>query len=202
MKTTELVNIFFSEDCGDASSFTTHENNFFEPLELDLVRILSRDDDWHHPANTENFYNIVGLVDSDFISPSLIKLKNISHNLTSQYELILNKIELFSSLEDGWDGEYSVAPENAELQIAKNLIHSLPAGIPLPSAMLNSTGEVGFYWSNDNGYIDIEIESSEQFSVYARERSGEKKEVYKEYKIDTLDADGNLSYLELLEIIK
>lgn len=88
----------------------------------------------------------------------------------TQVVRIASELYRYLTLTDGWGGEGSLGPNVAATMAALDFIRSYPAGLELPSLMLSYEGEIGFYWSSTNGYIDLEIEAPGQASIYTRNR--------------------------------
>lgn len=126
-----------------------------------------------------------------------------AYAIINKYESILNTINSYKALEAGWDGESSIPPAETTVEYAKLLIDHLPPGVPYPSPMLNPTGEVGFFWNNENGYIDIEIEPEGKITVYSREKSGNLTEGFQEFGIQQIQGEpGSSPVLPVLNLIK
>lgn len=123
--------------------------------------------------------------------------------ITNKYQSILNTINHYKSLENGWDGDHSISPSGATIEHALSLIKHLPPGIPYPNPMLNPTGEVGFFWNNESGYIDIEVEPEGQITVYTREKTGALTESFHEFDIHRIEnGPDNSPVVPLLNLIK
>jgi hypothetical protein len=107
--------------------------------------------------------------------------KRVTHNL-GNYSLPLSmtksRLDLYASLVDGWDGEGSVAPSAKSIELARYLLDLMPSGISVPHPMIAKDGTVGFYWSNDRAFADIEIDGFDSFSLFAQSRIGTVDEQY------------------------
>ena len=102
-------------------------------------------------------------------------------------EQLINEIKSYGLLGDNWDGEGSKAATTDNVNQALALLETLPPKMPLPSPMVSSDGSVGLYWSAKDYYIDIEMENNYCFSLYARSRIGESKEIF----IDAIPINAN-----------
>ena len=87
-------------------------------------------------------------------------------------ELLIAEVEAYKELRAGWDGEGSCSTTHASVDTAKAFIGSYPGGLPLPTPMLSSSGEVGFYWDLEQGYADISFEPDGAASFFSRTHSG------------------------------
>lgn len=80
---------------------------------------------------------------------------------------LIKRLEAWSTLSDGWDGERSKTPAPEAIQLATHLIDLLPSDRPLPKPMMSSEGVIGLYWDLADRYVDVEIEQG-HYSVYYR----------------------------------
>lgn len=124
--------------------------------------------------------------DESFIQ-STVRPPTITQMTTQHFDVLSVRfvsaqaqLDRYSSLEDGWDGEGAFAPSKEVIATAKHLLRCLPAGISLPSPMISATGEVGFYWNNATGFADISIEDADTFSLFTKQKVGEKREAFYE----------------------
>lgn len=83
---------------------------------------------------------------------------------------VINRLLSWAELNDGWDGEDSIAPTRASILKAIDLIKLAPADVPLPKPMLSPSGEVGLYWDLSDRYVDLEFSDSGLFSLYFRQK--------------------------------
>lgn len=119
---------------------------------------------------TEDFYPVTNYL----ILPQLVGQFHYDDHLES----ISNEIDSYSLLEDGWDGEDSFKPSNANLERAKLLLGKLPSGIPNPTPMLSKSGDLGFYWNNEDFYADLHLESELSISLYVRKKTDKLNEYF------------------------
>ncbi len=82
-------------------------------------------------------------------------------------------LTLFGSLLDGWDGSDSQAPAQENLDAAKAFLAKIPAGMPIPKAMLSASGEVGLYWDTPTMFADISFEGNGKLSLFTRQKFGQ-----------------------------
>ncbi|QGZ62119.1 hypothetical protein [Paraburkholderia acidisoli] len=129
-----------------------------------------------------------------------------SENTAADIPPVLTKIEAlraeindYAGLADGWDGEGSRAPSADAVVDAICLTMHLPAGIPVPRAMVSANGEVGLYWRSDRAYVDIAIEDGGTISIYARDKAnGDQEQFWDELpasKVTTADLSNYLAIL-------
>src|SRR6266511_619474 len=78
------------------------------------------------------------------------------------------EIIAYRNLHDGWDGKGSIAPRASAIQDALLFIDKIPFGAKLPDTTVAADGEVGFYWSSADGYIDIGFKGDGTISYFAR----------------------------------
>lgn len=76
----------------------------------------------------------------------------------------------YLALDNGWDGEDSYAPDLKSINAAKRLLDLLPGGLPLPSPMLSTEGEVGLYWKLASGFADVVVHGEGHFSLFAKRK--------------------------------
>lgn len=88
------------------------------------------------------------------------------------------ELDVYSDLKDGWDGPGSFGPNQDDIDCAKLVLAKLPGGLPLPKAMIASSGNVGLYWNTDLAFADIEIEGGGSLSLFARRKSGTQDEIF------------------------
>jgi len=88
------------------------------------------------------------------------------------------EMELYGSLDAGWDGPDSQVPSQENIQDALTLLAKLPAGLPLPKPMLSSTGSIGLYWDTQKVFADIALEGNGRFSLFTRLKSGDRTETF------------------------
>ncbi|MBY0499322.1 MAG: hypothetical protein K2P74_06900 [Nitrosomonas sp.] len=111
---------------------------------------------------------------------------------------VFSKLESFSGLEPGWDGDGSIVPSENDLDNAIEFVRSIPAVLTLPKAMLSGNGTVGLYWDDSIVYTDIQFESNKTISIFSRNRlSGE------EIFIDSVNLDdiNNDWYFDILNAL-
>ncbi len=106
------------------------------------------------------------LVGSGWIRP----LPSLSELLEPGFvgTLPLAEIIAYRNLHDGWDGKGSIAPRASAIQDALLFIDKIPFGAKLPDTTVAADGEVGFYWSSADGYIDIGFKGDGTISYFAR----------------------------------
>lgn len=88
------------------------------------------------------------------------------------------ELELYSALNEGWDGPDSRAPSQGDIMDAQALVAKLPPGLPIPKPMLSSSGNVGLYWDAQKIFADIALEGDGRFSLFTRRKSGNRKETF------------------------
>lgn len=118
-------------------------------------------------------------------APSEIELTSSQPGL-DPVDFLRAKANEFALLEDGWDGDTSVAPSQASVAAALGFIDRLPGGLPLPGIMVSSQGEIGFYWDLNGGYADISFSSAGEGSFFSRTPMGQ-EEFFDELAVASLD---------------
>ena len=93
-----------------------------------------------------------------------------SAHFPSQVQRVISELKRYEAMTDGWSGSGSLAVDVEVIKSAIDFIRSYPAGLELPSPMISHVGEIGFYWSSEAGYIDLEIEAPSSASIYMRDR--------------------------------
>lgn len=87
-------------------------------------------------------------------------------------EALLRQLDNYASYPAGWDGPGSNAPTAASIEAAKVFLSAYPGGLKLPVPMLSPTGDVGFYWSGESGYADINFDADGVASFFSRSLDG------------------------------
>lgn len=85
---------------------------------------------------------------------------------------VIAEVRRYASFPDGWDGPRSVKPSNACVAASIEFMRVYPAGLPVPTPMITSSGEIGFYWNEAGGYADISFDSEGFGSFYGQNRDG------------------------------
>ena len=86
--------------------------------------------------------------------------------------LISSELIAFKDLNAGWDGPGSVAPAIAAVDEALMFLDIIPQYGADPEVMVAGDGEVGYYWKNEAGFIDISFRGSGEASFFARTSDG------------------------------
>lgn len=115
-----------------------------------------------------------------------VATQNLSHSSYSLHATN-SQLDVYASLADGWDGEESLAPSANAVLLAKQILDMIPAGISVPHPMISKEGVIGFYWSDENAFADIEIDGDNTFSIYAKRRKGAPFERY----VEAISVDEN-----------
>jgi len=109
---------------------------------------------------------------------------------------LINILESFRFLRDGWLGTDSVAPNAEAINEAKSILinviekHSLRA----PKIRAVADGEVNFYWNTDGYLIDMAFFGEGEYSYYYKNKlNGEE-----EYDDVSIDKGFSTKMLELL----
>lgn len=92
-------------------------------------------------------------------------------------KLLIDKVESFLRLPDGWDGYYATAPSVGVVEDTIRLIKRI--GKPFEAYPI-SDGRIQLEIENDEGYLELEIREGHQVELYC-ERAQETKE--KSYNI-------------------
>ena len=148
----------------------------------------SRNDGW-----TRSFYEPQQGITT---STPIIANSNISESGVSGYmpegdmlmtrlDWLKSEIDAYGQLEEGWDGDSGVPPDEAQLSGAHNFLQAIPSGIPWPKPMLSHDGLIGFYWDDEIGIADAQVESENSYSLYIRNRLSGADEFHPEIKLGT-----------------
>jgi hypothetical protein len=148
-------------------------------MEIGWLSIRYRSPDFHCSAAQTNLTCIAESSSTVVTEASYISGYGAVNN---KLQLLKNELQAYESLESGWDGNNSSAPQRSHIAAACQLLDRLPAGVPLPKPMLSHDGEVGLYWVEDKFFADVVIENSTSFSLFVRQR----EPAYKEYFADSL----------------
>lgn len=89
-------------------------------------------------------------------------------------------LERYLRLRDGWDGPESKAPSRRSIEIIEAMLNRLPTCLPIPTAMLSRSGEVGLYWDSLTTFADIVLEDDRVFSFFVRNK-GSGVEAFADY---------------------
>jgi hypothetical protein len=95
-------------------------------------------------------------------------------------DLVRSELIMYGSMEEGWDGPETKLPVSSHIDDAIFFLNHLPAGIPLPTPMLSSSGEVGLYWNRENAFSDIVFEGDGRFSLFVRHKKAPHQERFVE----------------------
>jgi hypothetical protein len=91
---------------------------------------------------------------------------------TALVDRIADVLDSYAALDDGWDGDDSLAPTAAAIEAAKHFLKSLPFGVPFPEPMISSSGEPEFFWDLPTGYADARFSASGALSLFAKKPDG------------------------------
>ena len=85
----------------------------------------------------------------------------------SEFEELENIVNNYSLLEEGWDGYDGVAASSDIVESALEVLKKVELHkLAIPSTMLSSSGNIGFYWENDPLYIQINIKPNNKYFEY------------------------------------
>ncbi|MBC7758269.1 MAG: hypothetical protein H7069_05395 [Phormidesmis sp. FL-bin-119] len=184
----------------------TYLKKLFPSNYTDLSTLVSfpQPEDYFSPLKVQITELITDAVMNEFEQKPFTHLNPFhTYAIINKYESLLNTINSYKVLDEGWDGANSIPPADSTVEYAKVIIDHLPPGVSYPHPMLNPTGEVGFFWNNESGYIDIEIEPEGTISVYSREKTGTLKEDFQEFDIKKIkDEPDSSPVLPALNLIK
>jgi hypothetical protein len=143
--------------------------------------VPTRASDWTTKAIVRPFDDTRSSAGSEsLISPSMSR--PLTEQITSQniagpgygqdrLQLLTTELNLYRDLSDGWNGPDSVGPNSSDIDDAQGLVAQLSAGLPIPKAMISSSGTIGLYWNTDHAFADIEFEGDGKFSLFTRLKS-------------------------------
>ncbi|MER8859448.1 hypothetical protein NKI09_17600 [Mesorhizobium sp. M0757] len=92
---------------------------------------------------------------TQIVTPVDYHRSNIDRNADLSAQVIS-----YGFLETDWDGAGGVTPSSETVANALSFIDLLPLGSIPTGAMVEGTGEVGFYWKKPGTYIDITFDQS------------------------------------------
>lgn len=98
-------------------------------------------------------------------------------------------LDVYSRLSDGWDGPESKAPTARSIEAIEALVDRLPSSLPIPTAMLSRTGEVGLYWDVPNAFADLVVDDDRVFSVFVREKGSGVEEFAEDLVADEVSTE-------------
>ena len=93
-------------------------------------------------------------------------------SIPSRLDGIVSEIRHYTTFPDGWDGEYSRRATDASSSAAIDFICALPGGLPLPEPMMSPSGEIGFYWNEEQGYADVSFDADGEGSFFSKDVDG------------------------------
>jgi hypothetical protein len=106
--------------------------------------------------------------------------------------------ELIRYLPGATGSDPEIISREEEVVTCIRFIRSLPAGIPLPSLMRNSEGDIGMYWDDGEVYADINIEPKGKLSLFTKVRSSQIESFLENQDIDFIDPAWAFSNLKIL----
>lgn len=95
------------------------------------------------------------------ISSSLFLSYGISDTAASghinfdRYDRVLKKIDEYTSLPDGWDGDDALSPRSDVRFDVERFLGGLGNNIVEPTPMISPDGEVALFWEKDEAYAEI-----------------------------------------------
>lgn len=113
------------------------------------------------------------------------------------YSILMNKLDLYSLLENGWDGYSGLPPKQEVINTSKSILkYLLNASIVAPQIMLSGQGEIGFYWGNKtHSYIEVCCKEDAKYSYL----------LFKDKSIfckASLSLDQLLPFKEIISVVK
>lgn len=94
------------------------------------------------------------------------------------YSSLINELDGFRTLCDGWAGPGSVAPSLEAIDEAKGLLINVieKNSLAVPTLRAVSDGEVNFYWNNDGFLIDMAFFGEGEYSYYYKNKHNGEEE--------------------------
>jgi hypothetical protein len=126
--------------------------------------------DYSQEVNTTSTTKLVSA--SPVLTASIL-LTQLPTAIFDRCTLLAQEIQTYKFLNDGWDGVGSVSACQKSIDAALYFVGKIPSGLPLPSAMLSYTGEVGLFWDAESGYADINFTSDGYSSFFSRTYNGQ-----------------------------
>ena len=91
-------------------------------------------------------------------------------SFTDKFVRLIERMDEYSLLQDGWDGDDSLAPNHIQIAAARELIGKFPSGVPTPAPMISARGLIGFFWDEEHFFADIDIDRSGVISYFCVDR--------------------------------
>lgn len=140
---------------------------------------LTKRPDWVVDSCVSNqSVGVVGTNTNQLVSAPMVETESILMSpplsmVLDRRVLLAQEIQTYKFLKNGWDGKGSVSAFPESMAAAMQFVEQLPGGLPLPGAMLSSSGEVGFYWDIQGGYADLSFASDGLGSFFSRTHEGQ-----------------------------
>lgn len=109
--------------------------------------------------------------------------EKLETNSNSDFHKLKQELVSYKDLKDNWDSYGATPPTEGSVNDAINFLYALPEDIPLPKAMLSTSGEPSLYWDTDEGYADIAFDGPNQASFYMRKKSTDQEKFIDEVEI-------------------
>jgi hypothetical protein len=81
-----------------------------------------------------------------------------SIDLHAEQDTLCRRIHEFAKLEAGWNGDDSVAPNEAVIAEACKIVRELPDNAQLPHVSPSADGEIGLSWLSGNKRLEALIQ--------------------------------------------
>lgn len=127
-------------------------------------------------------------------TPRILQRLPITTVAAARYNNLYREMTSYRGLRAGWDGPDSVAPSQAAIDEALDFLALLPDEVKLPETSVSGDGEVGFFWSEANAYIDVGFRGNGRLVYYGKAGDLEAR--------DVIPFDGESLPQDLLSVIR
>lgn len=87
--------------------------------------------------------------------------------LEEEYNNLIEKVKLFRTLENDWDGYGAIELEEKSITNAISFLNLLKdKSIIKPEVFPTTIGEASLYWRNNDDYIEISFQNEDSFSFF------------------------------------
>jgi hypothetical protein len=97
----------------------------------------------------------------------------VTQRPTTPLESLVGEIRQYAIFEANWDGESATAPNARAIREAENFVKLLDPALPLPEAMLHSSGSAGLFWRNPGLHADLEFLGDGRIAYFIK-RNGDR----------------------------
>jgi hypothetical protein len=81
---------------------------------------------------------------------------------------LLDELNEYNHLQDGWDGAGSIRPTPRSIEAARKFIDSVEASYVAPELSLAYDGEISVFWRETKLYVDVSFRANGKTSLFAK----------------------------------